>query len=283
MSAADGTAESRYLEGAGGTRLHYRAWPVETPRAAVLVVHGLFEHSRRYEELADTLNGAGMAVFALDQRGHGASDGRRGHVDPFGDFVEDMDRFRRAVTETLPPTLPVFLLGHSMGGLVTLRYLEERQPPVAGAILTSPWLGMAEPVAAWERALAAVLNRTLPRVPYPSGIDPDDLSHDVERVKDYREDPEIYSKLTPRLFHEIQRAWDAVFDRKDRLDRPLLFLLAGADRIADTALSMELAESLQTPDVTIRVLEGYYHEVLQEVDRGAVMTEIVDWIEARLP
>ena len=272
--------ESRHLEAADGTRLHYRAWPVDRPRAALAVLHGLFEHSGRYRELAAFMNGAGVAVFGLDLRGHGRSEGRRGHVRRFDQLVDDAARFVDAVSDGLPG-VPRFLLAHSMGGLVGIRYLEERRPGVAGAVITSPWLETAAHVPAWQETLARVLDRLLPILPFPADLDPEELSHDPERVADYRDDPRIFSTLTPRLWEEVARAGDAAFERRDRLDLPLLFLLAGDDRIVRTERSLELARSLEG-DVTVEVLDGYYHEVLQEVERAAVMAAILAWLEARL-
>ncbi len=286
MNTADGSpgfppGESRYLDGQGGVRLHYRAWPVDEPRAAVLVLHGLFEHSRRYLELAAAMNDAGFSTFAMDHRGHGLSDGRRGHVARFGRFVDDVHRFHRVVVKDLPPGTPRFLLGHSMGGLIAIRFLEEHQPELAGAVITSPWLGVAQEVPGWQRALAGILSRVAPVVPYPSGIDAAELSHDAERVEDYRNDPEIFSSLTIRLGLEAEEAMDEAYRRRDRIatDLPLLFLIAGADGVVDADRSLALARSLTGDDVTVRVLDGYYHEVLQETERAAVMAEIRSWIE----
>jgi alpha-beta hydrolase superfamily lysophospholipase len=284
QAGAGGVGASHYFDASDGLRLHYRAWPVPEPRAALLVLHGLFEHSRRYIELAGVVGDAGVATFALDHRGHGASEGKRGHVDPFDQFIEDAARFRAEVEGRLPGGTPCFLLGHSMGGLIGIRFLETRRPPLRGAIFSAPWLGMTEQPAWWERAAARVLNRVAPRFAYPSPLDPADLSHDPERVADYREDPEIFSRLTPRLFHEVQKVWDAVPREVDRIeDLPLLFLLPGEDRVADAALSEALAHSIDGADVTIRWLEGYFHEVLQEVERAAVLAEVRDWIGAHLP
>lgn len=280
-SGAMESGESRHVAGVGGTRLHYRAWEVESPRAAVLVLHGLFEHSRRYTELAGVLGDAGVSTFALDLRGHGASRGRRGHVRRFEWFLDDVDRFLADVRTGLPDGLPCFLLAHSMGGLVGIRWLEERDPDLEGAVITSPWLALADPPSPWLEALARTLSRVLPIVPIPAGLDADDLSHDPERVADYRQDPAIYSSLTPRLLTEALDAGKEAFRRKDRLDVPLLFVLAGDDRIVATDRATALAGSLEG-DVTIDVRPGYYHEVLQETERGAVMTEIVEWMEARL-
>jgi alpha-beta hydrolase superfamily lysophospholipase len=289
MSASEATAgfppgESRYLEGQGGTRIHYRAWPVDEPRAAVFVLHGLFEYSHRYLELAAVMNDAGFATFAMDHRGHGQSEGRRGHVARFGRFVDDAHRFHQAVVREVPAGTPRFLLGHSMGGLISIRLLEEYQPELAGAVITSPWLGVAQSLPAWQRTLGGVLNRLAPIAPFPSGVDAGDLSHDPERVADYRDDPAIFSSLTIRLGLEAQEAMERAFSRRDRIapDLPLLFLVAGADSVVDASRSLELARSLPGDDVTVRVLEGYYHEVLQEVERAAVMAEIQSWIEVHV-
>lgn len=272
---------SRHVAGAAGTRLHYRSWEVESPRAAVLVLHGLFEHSRRYRELAGVLGDAGLSTFALDLRGHGASQGRRGYVRRFEVFLDDVDRFTAHVRQELPDGLPHFLLAHSMGGLVGIRWLEERDPELAGAVITAPWLALANPPAPWLEALARTLSRVLPIVRIPAGLDADDLSHDPERVADYRQDPAIYSTITPRLLTEALDAGREAFRRKARLDLPLLFILAGDDRIVATERAAALAGSLDG-DVTLDVRPGYYHEVLQETERDAVMAEIVEWFEARL-
>ena len=274
--------ESRELEGARGSRLHYRAWTPSAPRGALLVVHGLFEHGGRYRELARVAGEAGIATLALDLRGHGASEGRRGHVRRFEDFLEDVDRFLAVADQALPEAVPRFLLGHSMGGLIAIRYLEEYRPALGGAVLTSPWLGTAADVPGWQRAAAAILERVLPAVPIPADIDPDDLSHDPERVADYRDDSAIFSTLTPRLWGEVARAQEAALRRRDRLEGPLLFLVAGDDRVADTATTTAFVRSLtHLEDVTMEVMEGYYHEVLQETGRAVVMAQILEWIRAR--
>ena len=271
-----------YMEGVGRIRLHYRAVEVDQPVAALMVVHGLFEHGRRYEELAGVMAGYGFSSYVMDLRGHGASEGRRGHARSFDLLLQDLDRFRREVRGLVPPDLPVFLLAHSLGGLIGLRYLEEFDPPFRGAILVSPWLGTAVQVPRWQVIAANVLTRVLPAFPFPFRLDPSLLTHDPERAQDYAEDPLIHSTITPRLFTETASAIEAALRRGDRIDVPALFLLAGDDRIVDTDRSLAFARALQSPDITIEVLEGHYHEVLQERDRAAVMAEIRDWMDAHL-
>lgn len=272
-----------YLEGVGRLRLHYRSLEVDDPEAAIIVVHGMFEHSRRYEELAIYMAGHGFSVFMLDLRGHGASEGRRGHVKSFDVLLQDLDRFRREVQGLVPLDLPLFLIGHSLGGLIGVRYLEEYEQSFDGAILTSPWLGTAVDIPRWQVLAAAVLNRLLPAFPFPFKLDPDDLTRDPERAADYREDPQIHSTITPRLFTEISSAIELALRRGDRIAVPVLFLLAGGDRIVDTDRSLAFTRSLPSDDITVEVLDESFHEVLQEGERVAVMDDIRGWIESHLP
>ena len=267
-----------YLEGVGRLRLHYRTWEIEQPQAALLVVHGLFEHSRRYEEFGEVMAGYGFSSFAMDLRGHGASEGRRGHVPRFDVLLQDLDRFRREVQGLVPMGVPLFLVAHSLGGLVGLRYLEEYDAPLAGAVITAPWLGTAVDVPRWQVLAANVLNRLLPAFPFPFRIDPGLLTHDDERAADYDEDPLIHTTITPRMFVEVSSAIEMALRRGDRIDVPVHFILAGDDRIVDTSRSLGFARSLPAEDVTIDVLDGQYHEVLQERGRGAVLAQIRDWL-----
>ncbi|MFW6330388.1 MAG: alpha/beta hydrolase [Gemmatimonadota bacterium] len=264
-------------------RLHYRTWEVDRARAGLLMVHGMFEHSRRYEELARSMASHHLSTFALDLRGHGESEGRRGHVHRFDVLLQDVDRFRREVQSLLAPDLPLFLLGHSLGGLIVLRYLEEYDAAVCGAIMTSPWLGTAVPVPRWQVLAAAVLDRILPAFPFPFSIDPADLTHDEERAQDYREDSLIHGTITPRFFTQTSAAIEQAHRRGDRIHVPTLFLLAGDDRIVDTERSLAFARSLPSEDITINVLRGQYHELLQERNRETVYETIHEWIRRHLP
>lgn len=272
-----------YLEGVGRLRLHYRTWEAERPTAALIVIHGLFEHSRRYEEFGTYMATHGFATYVLDLRGHGASEGRRGHVRSFDTLLQDLDRFRREVQGLIDVDLPLFLIGHSLGGLISLRYLEEYDTPFHGAVLTAPWLGTSAPVPRWQVLAATVLNRILPAFPFPFRLDTDSLSHDPERNEDYRNDPVIHSTITPRLFTETSSAIELGLRRGDRIEVPVLFLLAGGDRIVDTSRSLAFARSLPSDRIDIEVLDDQYHEVLQERDRVSTMARIRDWIQDHLP
>lgn len=270
-----------YLEGVDGLRLHFQCWEARAPRAVLLVSPGLGEHSGRYAALAADLAPRGISTYALDHRGHGLSEGRRGHVARFAEFVQDLERFRREVATTAPGDLPVFLLGHSLGGLIALRYLQEiGDTPLRGAILTSPLLGVAVEAPRWLVAISGLLSRVLPALPFASRIDPGLLTRDPAGVEAYRRDPLVHARVTPRLYTEMTAAIGDAFAARERVRVPLLFLVSGEDRIARPEKALELARGLPG-DVTVRDLEGMYHECLNEVGREDVVDEVADWILAR--
>jgi alpha-beta hydrolase superfamily lysophospholipase len=270
------------LEGVGGIRLHFRTWEAATPRAAIVVVHGLGEHSGRYETFATRMAAFGFSSYAFDLRGHGLSEGRRGHAPNFDILLQDLDRFRREVEGLVDVRVPMFLLGHSMGGLIALRYQEEYNTRFRGGIIVSPWVATAMTVPRWKTSIAPVISKALPALPFSNRIDPALLSHDPDVIEAYAGDPLVHDRITPRLFTEASHAMGLVFQRADRFDDPLLFLLAGDDRIVDARRTHALARAIPSGEVTIKVYPTMYHEVLNERDRMLVYRDIRNWIAARL-
>jgi alpha-beta hydrolase superfamily lysophospholipase len=177
---------------------------------------------------------------------------------------------------------PLFLLGHSMGGLIALRYLEEFDTPFRGGIISSPWLATALPVPRWKVTMAGIMNRALPSLPFSSGIDPAFLSRDPAVVNSFRDDPLVHTRITPRLFAESSIAMGLAFQRSERIRVPLLFLLAGDDRITSTAQSQAFAKSLAVKNVAVHVYADSFHEVLSEPNRAEPLHDLRDWIGGRL-
>lgn len=271
-----------YVEGIGGLRLHYRTWEVPRARAAFLLIHGFSDHSGRYGRFAGHMADHDISTFALDLRGHGASEGRLGYVSRFSCFLQDLDRFRREVQGLVDPRCPLFLFGHSMGGLITLRYLQEFEGALRGAIVSSPWLETAG-LPSWKRSVARLLARVLPALRLPAGIDAEHLSHDAKVVRRYRDDPIAHGIITPRLFVEIETAAAQVLAEPDRISTPLLLLLAGDDRLVESAPTLRLAGRLgHRDDLTLKRYGGYYHEVWNEADAGVVLEDVSTWITAHL-
>ena len=267
--------------GVRGLRLHYRTWEPPDAHAAIVLVHGLGEHSARYAEFGERMAGFGIATFAMDLRGHGLSEGRRGHVPSFDIFLQELDRFRREVEGLANVSVPLFLLGHSLGGLIALRYQEEYSSRFRGAIILSPWLATAMTVPRWKANAAQALAKLLPALPLHTRLDARHISRDTDVVEAYVSDPLVHDRVTPRFFSEVSMAMGLALQRSDRIREPLLFLAAGDDRLVDTEKSLRFARSLTVQDLTVRVYEGHYHELLNELDRATIHREIRDWIAAR--
>lgn len=271
-------ATVRSFHSADGHLLYYRAWEVESARAVVRIVHGLGEHGGRYAPLAETLRERGIASYALDLRGHGVSEGIRGHVTSFERFLDDMEAFAR---ET-PTEAPTFLLGHSLGGLIALRAAETgRAGRLAGAILSAPAVALAKRASVWTHAGASVLSRIAPAVGLSNGIDPADLSRDPEAVAAYRSDPLIHDRITPRLYIEMLAAMRAASEAAAEVRLPVLLLAPGDDRITSVPAAQAVASSFAGA-VEIRSYAGYFHESLNERECETVLADIVAWLEKRI-
>lgn len=281
MSAAPPAVSSAF-RGGDGTRLHALRWPAEQPRAALLLSHGLGEHAGRYAALARDLVPRGIDVHALDHRGHGRSGGAKAYTPRFSRLTDDFEAFRRHAVDVLPAGVPLFVLGHSLGGLIALRWLETHGGEgVRGAILSAPLLGVKKEAARWKLALSGTLSRFLPRLPLANEIDPAELSADPTYIRSYRDDPLVHARITPRLYTEMTAAIDAAFAERSGLALPLLFLVPGADLIVREEETLRFAAGL-AGDVTVRRYPGFRHESLNESERARPVADVAAWIEARI-
>jgi alpha-beta hydrolase superfamily lysophospholipase len=270
------------LRAADGLRLFYRSWPVSSPRSVLIISHGLGEHAGRYAPLAADLGRRGVAVHALDHRGHGRSQGRRGFVSEFGEFVRDFEGFRAHVARETPPGVPTFLLGHSLGGLIAIRHLQAHpEAPLRGAILSAPLLGVAVQAPRWKTAMAGILSRIAPWVPISNGIDPAELSMAEGYAQAYRADPLVHPIVTPRLYTEFLGAIEAAFRERDTIRLPMLVLSPMADRVVmPEAVARWTAE--HPAAVQVRRYEGFRHESLNERDRHRAVADVAEWMEAQV-
>jgi acylglycerol lipase len=276
-------ASEAQLESSDGFVLACRSWLPPDPRAAVLAVHGLGEHSGRYEHVGQYLAGARLACHALDCRGHGCSAGLRVHVDRFDEYLADV-AVARAHVAALHPRLPLFLLGHSQGGLIVLLSGLTTPSGLAGAVVSSPFLGLhptSRPPA--PLALAArALSRLAPRVRIDNGIDVSLLSHDTGVVDAYRADPLVSSRVSARWFTEVGAAHERVLARAPELRVPLLVMQSGADRLVYPAATRRWVAAAPPPLVEYVEWEGLYHEMLNEPEKLRVLARVVAWLAARL-
>ncbi len=264
-----------------GQVLRLRSWPLAQSERAILLVHGLGEHSGRYRHVAAWFRARGYDVRSYDQRGHGLSPGRRGAVRHDDDLLSDLAEVYAGYAAGRPR--PPLLLGHSMGGLVAARTVLDGRITPPALLLSSPALRSWE--APWLRKLARVLAVSLPGLPLRTGLSLDYLSHDPAVIEAYRTDPLCSGTITPRLADFIFRAGAACIADAPTLKLPTLLLVAGADKLVDPSGSSDFsAAAAGTGQLTTRHFAALYHELMNEAEpgRSQVMKQIGDWL-ARLP
>lgn len=274
--------EDGHFAAAHGEDVYYQDWrPDGETRAVMLLVHGLAEHSSRYAGFADFFTSNGIAVYTLDHPGHGKSGGRRAHVRHFDDFHDALAQ-RLTMAKTENPGLPVFLLGHSLGGLIAASFLLERQADFAGAVFS----GAAIRAPQEPSGFALLINRVISIVWPTLGVlqlDANGVSRDAAVVEAYESDPLVFrGKVTARLAAEVFRVMDVVRNNASRIALPILVLHGEADVMTDPAGSLELHENAASADKNIIVYDGLYHEIFNEPERLKVMGDVLDWLDAQL-
>jgi alpha-beta hydrolase superfamily lysophospholipase len=264
-----------------GLLLTRQAWrPEGAPAAVLAVVHGYGEHGGRYRGLAEDMAARGYAVHVYDLRGHGRSGGRRGHLGRFTDYLDDTAVYLDAVREEHPGR-PLYLLGHSLGGLIATAYVEDRPADaLAGLILSSPFLRLGMPVPPLRLHVARLLSLIAPAVNVGNTIDPSALSHDREVVRVYDTDPLNHHVATARWAAEALAAQSAALSAAAGIRLPFLLLYGDADAVADPQAARELYERVASPDKTVHCYEDFYHEIFNETGRAAVFADLAAWLEA---
>lgn len=267
------------LTGVGGEQLYWQGrLPDGDPTGVLLVCHGLGEHSGRYGSVEDALVPDGWAVYGLDHRGHGRSTGRRAHLDRYSDWLTDFDTFRTFVTAR-HPGLPLFLLGHSMGGQIALAYALDHGAGLAGLVLSAPALASnAVPKAAIP--VLRLLARMAPTT-RPAGIDTTKVSKDPAVVADYQADPLVHhGNPTIGLFAALFGQFGVLTERSRELRLPVLLQHGTLDELTDPAGTRGLEAAIGTPDLTVRWYEGLWHEIYHEPEREQPLTDLRDWLAA---
>lgn len=281
MRPGEPEPEAGAFQGTAGVGLRYLAWRADASVGAAVVVHGLGEHAGRYREVARALAGAGIDVLAYDQRGHGRSGGRRGHADRFADLGGDLDRaFAEAVSRF--GRSPRLLLGHSLGGLLALWWCQERSPDLAGVVLSAPWLATAAPVPSWKRLAGRLADRVAPGLTLGTGLTAQALTSDPAMIALYDADPLVHTRISARLHAESERTQARVLARPERVKVPCLFLVPGADPVADADATRAFATAVPEGRATCLELPGLLHEPLHERGRTELISRVATWMRDRL-
>ncbi len=272
-----------WIRASDGVRLYWKAWIPEKISAGVHLVHGYAEHIDRYQNVVDTLVPAGIAVFGTDHRGHGRSEGQRGHVERMQDYIDDERLFAREIVRDRLAPSPRFLLGHSMGSIISLAYVEQDAEDLAGLVLSGtgarPGQATDSPL---NRLLARIGSRLFPRISIKFPLGPDFISRDPAVVRAYIDDPLTYDIITPRLAEQLTTTIIRNAQTAGTLSLPVL-MQCGTEDISFSG-QRELFEALGSPDKTFRFYEKLKHEVYNELpaDRARVLGDLREWLEARL-
>jgi alpha-beta hydrolase superfamily lysophospholipase len=281
QSASGQSSVSGQFVGAGGLEIFWQSWREQTPaRAVVVISHGAGEHSGRYARVALALAELGYPVYALDHRGHGRSQGRRALVDRLDNAAADLDVLIDLARRE-HPDIPLFLLGHSLGGTIALRYALRYQEKLDGLILSGPVAAIDLPPAPLRLA-AKALSAAVPWLG-ALAVDPAVVSRDPAEVEAYRTDPLVHhGKLPVRTVAEIAAATEAFPEQVASLTLPLLLVHGSEDRLSPVRGSRMVHERASSEDKTLEIYDGFFHEVLNEPpeDRARVTADIVAWLNA---
>jgi acylglycerol lipase len=268
-----------------GTSIYWQGWTPDDasrPKAVVQVIHGYAEHIGRYGNVVGELLPADYAVFGTDHRGHGKSEGKRGHVMSFQEFIDDEMQFRREVIRTKFSGLPCFVLGHSMGSLIAMNLVEQNANEIQGLVLSGTGSRPGTDIPKILLTATKILSGLLPSIHVKSPLPPEFISRDPEVVRAYVEDPLVYNVITPRLAHEMNRYVVIGAENAGKIQIPVLIQLGSQD----TAFSgqKELFEMVGAKDKTFKRYEGLKHEVYNELahDRTRVLQDLRSWLDAHM-
>jgi len=260
--------------------LYYQAWlPEGGPVAVLLVVHGLAEHSSRYGNVVDYFVPRGYAVYALDHRGHGRSGGQRAYVERFSDYLADLKTFFDMV-RSWHPGAKIFMVGHSMGGTISLTYSLRHQDELDGLLLSGASVKVGESISPLVIAVGKLIAKLLPKMGMVV-LDASTISRDPAVVAAYDNDPLVYrGKVPARTGAELIGTMQALPDQVSQLRLPVLIMHGTADRLGDPQGSQWLFQSVGSSDKTLKLYEGYYHEIFNEPEHERVLADVETWLAA---
>lgn len=258
-----------------------RCVPEATPQANLVIIHGYGDHSSRYEWVMQELRQRQIASYAYDQRGHGHSPGKRGYVGRFEDFLDDLDVFLEHLRSELG-SAPIFIMGHSMGGMVLARYAQTRSIQARGLVFSSPFLAFSDDVPAFLVALGPMIAKVAPWLPIGK-VENSGLSRDPAVIEAADNDPLCYhGRVAAHTASEFHRMIQTIGQECSKVNLPMLVLHGGADHIVSPSGSETLHQEASASDKTLRMYPDGYHELFNDLDKEQFLEEIVTWMKARL-
>jgi len=272
------------LTGADGVKIFFRHYAAESERARMVIAHGLGEHSGRYRNVVERMLPKGISVWVPDHRGHGQSEGKRGHVLNFVQYLADLRLSVELARKGRPEGMKCFLLGHSMGGLIALYFAQQYPGFIDGVVASSPALGMAVEIPSVKKALGSLMSYIWPGLTMGNELDAGKVSHDPEVVRAYKTDPLVHDRVSARFFTEFLAAIETVYVQASALKVPTLLQVAGDDQLVNARSSVQFFKQLDLEDKTLHVYDGRYHEIYNEGEdlRRQVLEDLEDWLERHI-
>jgi len=280
----DTSIEPVQIESTAGATLRGAFYTGSNPRGLLVVSHGLGEHSACYSEFAAHLASTpGLVdVLTFDYRGHGVSSGKRGYVERYRDFVDDLLAAIDWVANHRPD-LPLFVMGHSNGGLVALHAALAVAPKIRGMILSNPSLKVSARVPRHMYLAGLVLRRFAPFVTLQSTVIDEHLTRDPAHLAARKSDTLRHGKINAPLFFGMVEGGAWILSQARHIQLPMLLILGDADPVIDPNTSRSFFQHLGSTDKTLKVFSDMLHEPLNEIGREVVVSEMVSWLQARLP
>ena len=262
------------------TDFYGQTWQSEQPKASVIIVHGMGEHSNRYQHLAEMLVAHNLTVTSYDNFGHGKTSGKRGHNPSFDAVLDTLDIVIEK-TKTLHPEIPIFLYGHSMGGNVVINYVLRRHKySIHGVIASSPFLKLAFKPPAWKLFLGKIIQQIAPSLTLGNELDPNHISRDPQQVKNYINDPLVHDKVSPNFSLTFIETGTWAIENAGTLKTPMYLFHGTADKIIDVNGTIKFSE--RTTKASLKLIEGGYHELHNDLCKDEILDNIVKWFESQL-
>ncbi|MEM9884597.1 MAG: lysophospholipase [Bacteroidota bacterium] len=260
--------------------IYGRHWSAENPKAVVCLVHGLGEHINRYDHLARYFNQAGFVVIGNDHCGHGRSEGKRGHVSQYDNFLMEV-RHLLATAKAHYKGLPIFLYGHSMGGNIVLNYVLEKKPNIAGIITTGAWIKLAKPPSALLYQTGKLVSKIAPSITQSNDLDPRHISTNPVEVDAYKNDPLVHGQISLGMAVGVFKAADRIAKFSGSLSAPLLAMHGEQDQIVSAEGTTALEKRMQSP-IEVKIWEGLFHEIHNEPNQEEIFDYVIEWMEKQM-
>ncbi|MBC7741803.1 MAG: lysophospholipase [Bdellovibrionaceae bacterium] len=270
-----------FFKGNDGIKLFLQKWIAPNAKGTILITHGQAEHSDCYQRLVEGFDNQKWNFIAWDLRGHGRSDGLRGYANHFDDYILDFQMFTDACLQ-LPEVKnrPVVLLGHSMGGLVqTCSLLEKNYAEASAQVLSSPLFGVAVDVPAWKDTGATFLNLLLPKLTLGNEIKSDQLTSDLDIIREYEQDPYRHNRISSSVYVGFKREFPKILNRAEEITLPTLLHISDQDPVVSTESALKFFDRLGSPHKTLKIFKGGKHELYNDTMRAEVYQTVIQFLK----